>query len=139
MNIRPFREFDLKTLEKFYFNSRKLNFYWMDQGMFSLKDFLNDTKEEKIFVAIDNNTIIGFISILEDESLIHHLFVNNIHNSSNIKKSLLDFAKNLYSPLKIKSYVKNFKDNDFLEEYGFEILYKEEDSIGEFYYLMQLK
>lgn len=139
MNIKSFENTDLDALERLYLNSRKDAFYWMDQQLFTLNDFVEDTKNEKIYVAKENNEIMGFISIYEEENFIHHLFVDKNYKNKGVGKSLLDFAKNLYFPMKLKCYSKNFLAISFYKKYGFEIVSKEKDIHLEDYYLMELK
>lgn len=139
MNIRPYKENDLEELEKLYLNSRQNSFYWMDQGNFYLDDFIADTEGEKIYVAEENNKILGFISIYEEENFIHNLFVDKRFKHLGVGRKLLDFTKTLYFPLKLKCYTKNFLAASFYDKYGFKAISKDTDPFGESYYLMELK
>lgn len=139
MNIKPFDKEDLEKLQDLYLDSRKDAFYWMDQQLLSIDDFVKDTEDEKIYVAKENNRILGFISIYEKNNFIHNLFVDKNFKNKGIGTSLLDFSRTLYSPIRLKCYSKNFLAISFYKNYGFKILSKEKDDFLEDYYLMEIE
>ena len=87
-------------------------------------DFLKDTKDEYIKVAIIDGVIVGFISIYKDDSydFIHHLFIDTIYRKKGVGSSLVDSVKRGKS-LTLKCCAKNISALSFYKKIGFKALH----------------
>ena len=75
----------------------------------------------KTFIYEDNDDIRGFISIINND-FIGALFVEKNYQSKKKKKSLIDYAKNLYDNLSLAVYKENEKALEFYKKMGFKII-----------------
>lgn len=92
MKIAAIKKTDFETLRNLYLNERRRTISWLDPIKFQLKDFDNETKEELILVAYDNDIPIGFISIWMKDNFIHHLYIDQHYQGKNIGTELLKAA-----------------------------------------------
>ncbi|EGR2875517.1 GNAT family N-acetyltransferase [Vibrio parahaemolyticus] len=138
MEIIRFHAHHLNAVKKLYLESRLATFTWLDTVEFDLSDFERDTDGESIWVAVESNEVVGFVSIWAPESFIHHLFVspNNLRGGVGLK--LLDLAKQKYSNLSLKCLSQNSNATEFYLSQGFTIV----ETVGngpESYHLMKWK
>lgn len=90
--IREAKETDISALQAIYTAAQSENFHWLSSEEISQLDIKTDTEGEKIWVAVIENDIVGFISVWEQENFIHHLFVHPSHAGKKIGKKLLSHA-----------------------------------------------
>ncbi len=69
-----------------------------------------------------NNSIVGFISMMDNE--IGGLFVLPNSHSKGIGTKLVDFIKKYYSELEVEVFKKNSVGRAFYDKYGFERIKK---------------
>ena len=96
--IRTMQKNDINAVRKVYSDTRRSEFKWLKDNHLDLSDFDKDTEGEKILVALENSQVVGFISIWEADSFIHHLFFSIlwIANTRNTLQLLLcDFKKQI--------------------------------------------
>ena len=136
MEIIKFQSHHLDVVRKLYLESRLETFTWQDTVLFELSDFERDTEGEDIFVASKSNEILGFVSIWEPDSFIHHLFVSSCNLRSGVGLKLLDFAKQRYSNLSLKCLTQNRNAIGFYRSQGFTIVETVGDG-SESYHLMK--
>jgi len=74
----------------------------------------------KTFVYIEENKILGFISIIEDE-FIGALFIDVNSQSTGIGTTLIDFVKEKYNKLSLAVYVENNRAVEFYKRSGFRV------------------
>ena len=74
----------------------------------------------KTFVYIEEEKIIGFISIIENE-FIGALFIDVNYQSMGVGTKLIEFAKEKYNKLSLAVYVENNKAVEFYKRCGFVI------------------
>ncbi|EOG7766906.1 GNAT family N-acetyltransferase, partial [Vibrio parahaemolyticus] len=63
MKITRLQSHHLDAVSKLYLESRLATFTWLDTVKFDLSDFERDTDGENVWVAVESNEIVGFISI----------------------------------------------------------------------------
>ena len=83
------------------------------------------------FVYKETNTIIAFISIIED-SFIGALFVKQRHQRKGIGAKLINHCKKLYPFLKLAVYVDNINSVNFYKKCGFDINSKQNNESSGF-------
>ncbi len=111
--IREFNINELEEVMKIWLdtNSKAHDFidtsYWQNNYELVKKMMPNAT----IFVYEDNNTIIGFIGLMDN--YIAGIFIDSNSQSKGIGKALLDFVKNNNSELLLKVYKKNNRAVNF--------------------------
>ena len=79
MGIIRFQSRHDEATARVYLESRVATFTFMDTTEYCLTDFARDTEDEEIWLAVEQDTVIGFISIWKPENFIHHLFVSPKH------------------------------------------------------------
>ncbi|AXT20429.1 GNAT family N-acetyltransferase [Flavobacteriaceae bacterium AU392] len=73
--------------------------------------------EACIYVYENNNNILGFISMIENE--IEGLFVNPKYHSKGIGSALVDHIKDVYENLEVEVFKNNKIGRAFYDKYGF--------------------
>ncbi len=119
MEIKEFHADLLEPLRKLYFESRSSTFTWLDARQFELSDFERDTEGERLWVAMESDRVVGFLSIQEPDNFIHHLYIDPNSLRGGIGSTLLDMCKLNYSELSLKCLIKNQKALHFYESQGF--------------------
>lgn len=108
MHIRRASAKDQKAIHAIYTQVRLAQFPWIDPVAIHPEDFHRDSEGEEVHVAIENDTVIGFVSVWSAESFIHHLFVARNLQQRGVGKQLLDFACQHYpTPLQLKCVKQN--------------------------------
>lgn len=75
MVVRRFTENDIECLRQIYLESRLNTFNWLTPSSLFLSDFDRDTAGEVIWVAEQEDSVVGFVSVDEDDNFIHNLFI----------------------------------------------------------------
>jgi len=138
ISIREFEEQDRASLKQLYLDIRRSTFDWVDPSLFHLDDFETDTEGEKIFVAIVEKQIAGFLSLWVQDSYIHHLYVNEKCKRTGIGRALIDKATGLLTPpIRLKVPKKNTRAVGFYQHLGWKQVSEgtSDDTGG--YYLFQ--
>jgi GNAT superfamily N-acetyltransferase len=79
----------------------------LDTGAYKLSDFEHDTEGEAIWVAVESDEVLGFVSIWEPDCFVHHLFVSPEVLKRGIGSKLLNFVKQRYANLSLKCLTQN--------------------------------
>jgi ribosomal protein S18 acetylase RimI-like enzyme len=135
------REYDIRyhaKLEHIYLNSRRDAFYWVDTQNYQLSDFSQDTQGEKIWVALQEERVLGFIAVWQEDHFIHHLYVDKSVYRQGVGEKLLQKVRQVYQdPLRLKCLCQNQRAILFYQSQGFVALSEGKDDLGA-YLLMQL-
>ncbi|OXB24815.1 GNAT family N-acetyltransferase [Flavobacterium tructae] len=122
MKITPAEKTDYGILRTLFLQERRSTFYWLDPSVFQLKDFDTLTKGETILVARIGETVVGFISIWMKSRFIHHLYVDQDHQSKGIGSALLKAAIQITDlPITLKCLENNSRAVIFYQQKGFSI------------------
>lgn len=135
MEIKSFHPQHLQALRRLYLESRVATFTWLDTTAYELLDFDRDSAGEEIWVALESGEVIGFISIWEPDSFVHHLFVSPQWLKCGVGLQLLNLAKQRYSELSLKCLTQNSNATDFYRSQGFRVV-ETVDNGRESYHLM---
>lgn len=139
MEIKAYQADFLEDLALIYLDSRRDAFYWTDPGSYHLSDFKEDTQGERIWVALEEGKVLGFIAVWQADHFIHHLYVDKAHYRKGIGQCLIEEVYRFYqAPLRLKCLSKNKRAISFYQSQGFKVLDKGVDNLGE-YCLLQLK
>ncbi len=140
IKIRKANSDDTSQLEKLFLEVRQATFTWENSNKFKLEDYRKSTEGETIFLAEDNQQIIGFISVWEHDSpaFLHHLFISKPHQRQGIGRLLI---QSLFSyiplPYRLKCIVKNENALAFYLKNGWSIAGKGISEDGD-YLLLEL-
>lgn len=119
MEIKEFHSTNIEALRQLYLDSRSATFTWLDTSNFELLDFDRDTEGEQIWIAVEGNDVLGFISIWTPDSFIHHLFVSPNKLANGAGTELLKIAKQQFSQLSLKCLIANERATEFYRAKGF--------------------
>lgn len=137
IHIREFEEADRDALRKLYVASRNAAFTWVPAELHKPSDFDEDTKGEKILVAVAGAEAVGFASIWEPESFLHNLFVHPEAMRQGVGQALLSACgRYLKAPPRLKCLKANVNAMAFYQSNGWRILCEESGLDGP-YFLMQ--
>ena len=133
MDTRIFSENDRFALQNIYIESRKHAFNWVDSSTFTQVDFDRDTEGELIWVAIEFDNPIGFISIWEPDNFIHNLFVHPDFVGCGSGTKLLDVCLNeIGKPMTLKCSKPNTNARKFYISRGWQVISEGIDPDGEY-------
>lgn len=135
MEIASFQTHHFDAVRQIYLASRIATFTWLDTSTYELSNFERDTQGEAVWVAVECDEVVGFVSVWEADCFVHHLFVGPDKLNKGIGSTLLSFVKRRYSSLSLKCLIQNSHAVAFYLSQGFEI--KETvDNGSESYHLM---
>jgi ribosomal protein S18 acetylase RimI-like enzyme len=114
------REEDIDALRNLYLKARLTTFSWIDTLQFQLSDFEKETEGEYVLVALEEEMLVGFVSVWLADNFIHHLYVDEKYHNQNIGTQLLKavFDK-INSPIRLKCEENNTKAIRFYRQKGF--------------------
>ena len=120
MIIRPATPPDHPSLAELFLAARKQAFPWLPAGSLSLDDFADQTKGEAIHLAEDaDRSVLGFISVWEEEDFVHHLFVAPGHQRMGTGRALLlNLASRRAGPFTLKCHAANLAAVSFYRATG---------------------
>ena len=114
------REIDNDALRYLFLRERQNAFTWLDTSSFRLSDFEEETEDEYILVAFEENTVIGFISVWKEDNFIHHLYIDEKHQNNGIGSKLLEAViEELGLPIRLKCLSNNVNAIEFYRKKGF--------------------
>jgi ribosomal protein S18 acetylase RimI-like enzyme len=120
IKIIAYNENHLSDLKKIYLQERRRTFIWVDQSKFKLIDFERETKGEYILTAVENDKIIGFISVWMPNNFIHHLYVAAKNQGSGVGTQLLNaVVDKIGFPITLKCLENNIQAVHFYIKKGF--------------------
>jgi ribosomal protein S18 acetylase RimI-like enzyme len=110
MRIRPALEADHAALAELFLLARRDSFTWEDAAAFKLEDFAVQTEGEVIHLAEEEEggELLGFLSVWEPESFVHHLFIAPGHRRRGVGRALLsDLQWRMPGPFRLKCVAAN--------------------------------
>lgn len=114
------REKDIDALRNLFLRTKLKTFSWIDPSQFKLSDFEKETDGEYILVALDDELLVGFVSIWAADNFVHHLYVDEKYHNKNIGTELLKATiDKIGLPIRLKCEVNNTKAVGFYKQKGF--------------------
>ncbi|GMA69886.1 N-acetyltransferase [Leuconostoc litchii] len=121
--LRAMQPNDSEALARIYLGSRQHNFPWVKHPR--LDDFLTVSRGETVKVAVLDEEIVGFASLLKQEYFLHLLFVKEGWNGHGIGAQLLSWARHeVTKPLELKVVTGNIDAQRFYQREGFVVVDK---------------
>lgn len=122
MIIRPWQESDRPFLRTLYLHARREAWCWLDGRDWKLEDFDISTRNETIYVAVDDGHRIGFASVWENDNFLHNLFIVPGHQGKGVGSALLHHVQARFTSTgALKCLVKNAPAIAFYQRHGWEI------------------
>jgi ribosomal protein S18 acetylase RimI-like enzyme len=120
ISIVPFSPKHQASLKEIFFIERKRAFHWMDTTHYTLEDFDKETQDEHILVALENDEVVGFISLWLPDNFIHHLYIKHTHTRKGIGRLLIRNAlTKITKPVTLKCLDRNQQAIQFYVALGF--------------------
>ncbi len=124
--VREFEEVDREALGLLYVAARNATFTWHPADFHQAADFDLHTKDEKVFVALSDQQILGFASICEADSFLHNLFVHPSATRRGIGQALLKGAQNSFAnEARLKCLIANENAVRFYKSQGWSALHED--------------
>lgn len=134
MNIDPASDEDANALCNLFNEARKTNPSF-PRARYSLAEFSEAVKGEKILVARIHGEIAGFASVWEPETFLHHLYVAPRYQRNGIGRALVhSCVKEFGLPMSLKCIKANLDACRFYESLGWQA--KEEANSPEGVYVL---
>jgi len=123
---------DSRELARLFFEVRRNAFTWRDPATFALDDFEFQSAAENITVAEDRaGAIVGFVSVWEPDSFVHHLFVATHAQGLGVGPKLLHSLHDwLPFPHRLKCSAPNSKAEAFYRKRGWTEIGRGDSSDG---------
>jgi putative acetyltransferase len=139
MEIRKIKNSEISTIVDLWYETSVVahNFissdYWKKNKESMAKIYIPNSET---YVAIENDEIIGFVSMAEN--YLAAIFVNNKNQGKGVGKKLLNFVKDRREIIQLKAYKKNKKTVEFYKRQNFKILSESiEETTGEYECFME--
>ncbi|UII34515.1 GNAT family N-acetyltransferase [Fulvivirga ulvae] len=114
------REKDIDALRNLFLKTRLTTFSWIEPSQFKLSDFEKETDGEYILVALDDELLVGFVSVWVADNFVHHLYVDEKYHNKNIGTELLKTTiDKIGLPIRLKCEENNAKAVSFYKQKGF--------------------
>lgn len=109
IRIRPATPTDHAALAELFLRARRECFTWQDAGSFRLEDFAEQMEGEVIHLAEgDDGELLGFLSVWEAESFVHHLFIAPGQRGRGVGRALVaDLQWRMPGPFQLKCVAAN--------------------------------
>ncbi|HDR2786492.1 TPA: GNAT family N-acetyltransferase [Enterobacter asburiae] len=139
ITIRPWQESDRPFLRTLYLHARRDAWPWLNSSQWQPEDFDAATRDEEIWVAVQDGHRLGFASIWITDNFLHNLFVDPQYQSLGVGRLLLEQAQKTFTSTgALKCLVKNKRAVVFYQRHGWHIEASGDSPDGE-YYLMHYR
>ncbi|HDR2890526.1 TPA: GNAT family N-acetyltransferase [Enterobacter asburiae] len=139
ITIRPWQESDRPFLRTLYLHARRDAWPWLNRSEWQLEDFDAATRDEEIWVAVQNGHRLGFASIWTTDNFLHNLFVDPHYQNLGVGRLLLEQAQKTFTSTgALKCLVKNERAVALYQRHGWHIEASGDSPDGE-YYLMHYR
>jgi GNAT superfamily N-acetyltransferase len=118
VEIRAARPHELGACADLYVRVLRETFVWLPPERHQREDFLRAAREEEVYVALDEKTIVGVAAVYRPQNFLHSLYVDR--RGDGVGKALLDFVAGLSPrPLSLKVQAPNRRAQSFYAREGF--------------------
>lgn len=133
LQVRPMQPHDADALRRIFLQARTATFTWLDTRTFQLQDFDLFTLDERVLVALLDGEPVGFASLCEPDSFLHHLFISpGIHRRGIGAALLAACAPHFTQPPMLKCLKANTNALGFYEHMGWRVISDGEAADGPF-------
>lgn len=136
--IRKYRETDIGDVFAIYIHSREEGSF-LQRAEVGLDSFVQLIEDEDLYLAIENEAPVGFVSVFAEQSFIHHLYVLPQYQRRGFGKALMNHIGNKYEhPLSLKCEKENKLAVSFYKKSGWKVFKTGSEIDGTEYILMTL-
>ncbi|WP_426448401.1 GNAT family N-acetyltransferase [Siccibacter colletis] len=122
MEIRCWQEGDRPFLRTLYLHARRENWTWLNGSDWQLEDFDAATRNERIYVALEDGHRVGFASLVENGNFLHNLFIDPAWQGKGIGSALLEHVQQQFTSTgALKCLAKNQRAIEFYQQHGWTI------------------
>ncbi|WP_150317225.1 GNAT family N-acetyltransferase, partial [Enterobacter hormaechei] len=101
-----------------YLHARREAWPWLDSADWQLEDFDAATRDEVIWVAVQNGHRLGFASVWTNDNFLHNLFVDPQYQSQGVGHELLEHVQKTFTSTgSLKCLVKNARAIAFYQRH----------------------
>jgi GNAT superfamily N-acetyltransferase len=116
--VRRARPDELPACAALYVQVLTDTFTWMPADRHQAEDFLRAAREEDVYVALDEDRLLGLAAVYRPQTFLHSLYVTV--RGRGIGKALLDHVSELYpGRLSLKCQAANLRAQAFYVREGF--------------------
>lgn len=138
MKIRKYRDSDIGDVFEIYTSARSKGLF-SEEGVSGEEEFSDLIEDEDLFLAVNNDRVVAFISVYPEQSFIHHLYVLPAQQKQGVGTALIDFIRNKYEhPLSLKCEKENKLAVSFYKKSGWKTFKTGSEIDGTEYILMTL-
>lgn len=132
MLVRPAAPYQHAALAALYLACRRDSFSWLDGSAMTLADFARDTQGESLLLACDDQgQLLGFASVQEPDSFVHHLYVSRAARGQGVGRALLQACEARYrQPPELKCFAANVAALAFYRYMGWQVCGEGQDDNG---------
>ncbi|HXA39380.1 MAG TPA: GNAT family N-acetyltransferase [Phenylobacterium sp.] len=118
MEVRRARSDELGPCADLYVRVLRETFTWLPPERHRRDEFLRAARDEEIYVAVEDGTILGVAGFYRPQGFLHSLYVDA--RGRGVGKALLDhIAANVRGPLSLKVQAPNLRAQAFYRREGF--------------------
>lgn len=122
MTIRKMEEQDQLQVAEIYLKTRLAAFTWASAEELKSANFQEDSQGEVVFVYVEEQAVLGFLSVYEPENFVHHLFIRTDQQGRGIGQELLNYRlANSQGSLSLKCLAANKQALAFYQHFGFKV------------------
>jgi GNAT superfamily N-acetyltransferase len=126
LEIRRARPEELPACADLYVRVLRETFTWVPPERHHREDFLRAAREEEVYVAVENGTILGLAAVYRPQNFLHSLYVDR--RGRGVGKALLDHVIGLSErPLSLKVQAPNHRAQQFYAREGFTCIERGQD------------
>lgn len=119
MEIRSWQESDRPFLRTLYLHARREAWPWLDGSDWQLEDFDAATRNERIYVALENGHRVGFASLDQNGNFLHNLFIDPACQGQGIGSALLEHVQKQFTGTgALKCLARNQRALAFYQRHG---------------------
>ena len=120
LTVRRARPEELGACAALYVQVLRETFTWVDPARHREADFYRAAREEEVYVALEDDRIVGLAALFAPQNFLHSLYVTD--RGRGIGKALLDhIVETLDGPLQLKCQVANKRAQHFYSREGFQV------------------
>ena len=139
ITVRPWQESDRPFLRTLYLHARREAWPWLESDAWKLEDFDEATRDEQIWVALQDGHRVGFASVWTNDNFLHNLFVDPHYQHLGVGRLLLKQAQKTFTSTgAVKCLVRNERAVAFYQHHGWHIEARGDSPDGA-YYLMHYR
>lgn len=130
---------EIEELVSLYNQIRQETPTWLDKDQVTIASFSDQIEVETIYIAYEDEKMIGFLTFYVPDNFIHLFFVNHKTQGSGIGSKLLSeiFSDFAGEEISLKCLIHNKSAVSFYEHKGFNIIETHDLDDNEGYYLMR--